>query len=174
VFHAPCFLMCILFYVFFIWLHVYAFAIHSMVHCGSAFEPGASGLPYYCTSVCVRPCCTGRTSCVDSKPKKKWFVRIYCGKSSQFDGKKIDHDVCGKTVKITVTIIIITITIPQSNTTTNIQIHHFNTTFMCPRSIAGVPFGSVGPRRFRATLLPWLHTTCMHSCCNWCGSGVAA
>jgi len=26
----------------------------SMVHCGSAFEPGASGLPYYCTSICVR------------------------------------------------------------------------------------------------------------------------
>jgi len=25
-----------------------------MVHCGSAFEPGASGLPYYCTPpVCV-------------------------------------------------------------------------------------------------------------------------
>jgi len=26
----------------------------SKVHCGSAFEPGASGLPYYCTTpVCV-------------------------------------------------------------------------------------------------------------------------
>jgi len=26
----------------------------SKVHCGSAFEPGASGLPYYCTlHVCV-------------------------------------------------------------------------------------------------------------------------
>jgi len=23
-------------------------------NCGSAFEPGASGLPYYCTSICVR------------------------------------------------------------------------------------------------------------------------
>jgi hypothetical protein len=68
--HAPCFLMCILFYVSFIWLHVYAFAIHSMVHCGSAFEPGASGLPYYCTSICVRSCCTWRATCVNSKPKK--------------------------------------------------------------------------------------------------------
>ena len=30
------------------------FAVKSMVHCGSAFEPGASGLPYYCTPpVCV-------------------------------------------------------------------------------------------------------------------------
>jgi len=34
--HASCFLMCILFTVSFIWLHVYAFGIHSMVHCGSA------------------------------------------------------------------------------------------------------------------------------------------
>jgi len=25
----------------------------SKVHCGSAFEPGASGLPYYCASICV-------------------------------------------------------------------------------------------------------------------------
>ena len=32
----------------------YEFAINSMVHCGSAFELGASGLPYYCTPpVCV-------------------------------------------------------------------------------------------------------------------------
>jgi len=52
--HFPCFLMCIMFYFSFIRLHVCAFAIHSMVHCGSAFEPGTSGLPYYCTPpVCV-------------------------------------------------------------------------------------------------------------------------
>jgi len=31
------------------WLHVYAFAFKSEVHCGSAFEPGACGLPSYCT-----------------------------------------------------------------------------------------------------------------------------
>ena len=30
----------------------------SKVNCGSAFEPGASGLPYYCTSICARSCCT--------------------------------------------------------------------------------------------------------------------
>jgi len=35
-----------------------------------------------------------------------------------------------------------------------------------PRSIAGVPFDSVG--RFWASLL--LRTTCMHSCCNWIAS----
>ena len=33
---------------------MYAFAIKSMVKCGSAFEPGASELPYYCSPpVCV-------------------------------------------------------------------------------------------------------------------------
>ena len=56
------FLMCILFYSSFIRLYVCAFAILPMVHCGSAFEPGASGLPYSCTR---------HASCVDSKPKKK-------------------------------------------------------------------------------------------------------
>jgi len=64
-------MMCMMFYVFFIWLHLYAFAIHFMVHCGSAFEPGASGLPYYCTSICVRSWCNRRGSCVDSKTKTK-------------------------------------------------------------------------------------------------------
>jgi len=39
--------MGILFYFSFLWLHVYAFAIHSKVHCVSAFELGASGPPYY-------------------------------------------------------------------------------------------------------------------------------
>jgi len=37
------------FYFPFIYLHVCAYAIKFKVHCGSAFEPGASGLPYYCT-----------------------------------------------------------------------------------------------------------------------------
>ena len=41
------------------------------VYCGSAFEPGASRLPYYCTSISVRSWCNWRASCVDSKPKTK-------------------------------------------------------------------------------------------------------
>jgi len=46
--------MSILFYVSFISLHVYAVVIYSMVHFRSAFESGASGLPYYCTQpVCI-------------------------------------------------------------------------------------------------------------------------
>ena len=36
-------------------------------NCGSAFEPGASGLPYYCASICVCPCCDWRANSVDSK-----------------------------------------------------------------------------------------------------------
>jgi len=43
----------------------------SKVHCGGFFEPGASGLPYYCTSICVCSWCTWHPKCVDSKPKKK-------------------------------------------------------------------------------------------------------
>jgi len=47
---------------------------------------------------------------------------------------------------------------------------HFKITFMCPRSIAGVPFDLV--RRFRATLS--LHTACVCSCCTWRATCVAA
>jgi len=47
---------------------------------------------------------------------------------------------------IVMTIMIISVPFPKS--TTNLQIHHFKTTFMCPRSIATVLFESV--RRFRA------------------------
>jgi len=34
----------------------------SKVHCGSAFKSGASGLRYYCNSICVRSCCNWRAS----------------------------------------------------------------------------------------------------------------
>jgi len=44
-------------------------------NCGSAFEPGASGLPYYCTSIYVRSGCTRGASCVDSKTKKTYTER---------------------------------------------------------------------------------------------------
>ena len=44
----------VLFYFSFVCLHVCANAFKFKVHCGSAFEPGASGLPSYCTpTVCV-------------------------------------------------------------------------------------------------------------------------
>jgi len=60
--HVACSLTYVVFYFSFCWLHVYAVAIKSKVHCGSAFEPGASGLPYYCTlPVCVPDVSGGRT-----------------------------------------------------------------------------------------------------------------
>jgi len=62
------------------------------------------------------------------------------------------------------------IIIPISKSTANVHIHHFYTTLMCQRSIAGVPFDLVG--RFQASLL--LRTTCMRSCCNWIASCVVA
>ena len=52
------------------------------------------------------------------------------------------------------------IIIPVPKSTTNIQIHHFKTTFVCPRSIAGVLSDSV--RCFRASLS--LHTTSISVC----------
>jgi len=52
--HVACLWMCVLFYVSFVCLHVCVYASKFKVHCGSASEPGASGLPYYCTPpVCV-------------------------------------------------------------------------------------------------------------------------
>jgi len=43
----------------------------SKVHCGSAFEPGASGFPYYCRAppVCVPDMCSGdfwKKTCLDA------------------------------------------------------------------------------------------------------------
>jgi len=40
-------------------------------NCGSAFELGASVLPYYCTSICVRSWCNWRASSVDLKKTKE-------------------------------------------------------------------------------------------------------
>jgi len=45
-----------------------------------SIRSGASGLPYYCASICVRFGCTRRASCVDSKPKKKLHVCAYASK----------------------------------------------------------------------------------------------
>jgi len=72
--HIQCFLMCILFYVSFIWIHVYAFTIFPSYICGSVFESGAVRPPYYCTSTCFRSFCTWCANCVVWKPKKKIVV----------------------------------------------------------------------------------------------------
>jgi len=45
----------------------------------------SSGLPYNCTSICVRASCTQRASCVDSKPKAK---KCACGRASVRHGVK--------------------------------------------------------------------------------------
>jgi len=39
-----------------------------------------------------------------------------------------------------ISMVIMIIIIPQSTTSTNIHIHYYNTIFLCPKSIAGVPF----------------------------------
>jgi len=59
--------MCILLYVSFIWLYVYAFAIHCMVHCGSAFEPVLITAPPF---VCV-PDVIGALACGFQPQKTK-------------------------------------------------------------------------------------------------------
>ena len=72
--------MCVLFYSSFVCISAYAniyFKTTMMktkhknnTNCGSVFEPGASGLPYYCASICVRSWYNWRASSVDLKPKK--------------------------------------------------------------------------------------------------------
>jgi len=54
------------FCVFIFYLIMFAFAFKSMAHCGSAFDPDASGLPYYFTSFFL----SLRAICVDSNPQK--------------------------------------------------------------------------------------------------------
>ena len=43
-----------------------------------SIRPGASGFPYYCTSICVHFGCTRLDSCVDSKPKKILLYLVGC------------------------------------------------------------------------------------------------
>jgi len=52
-------------------------------NCGSSFDLGASGLPYYCSSICVRFGCTQRASCMDSKPKKTKGPPVALGSSPE-------------------------------------------------------------------------------------------
>jgi len=66
------------------------------------------------------------------------------------DSKKGEKKEKKLTVIILIIMILITILKFRATTATDIQIHHFNTTLMCLRSIAGVPFDSVG--RLRAAL----------------------
>ena len=74
------------------------------------------------------------------------------------------------TIVIIIVIIIRVIEVSIPKSTTNIHIHHFKTTFMCPRSSTGVPFDSVGI--LWTNLL--LCTTCMRSCFYWSASCVTA
>jgi len=53
--HDLCVLMCVLCYFSFILTTVFAFVFKTMVHCGSAIEPGASGLQNYCTPPVIAP-----------------------------------------------------------------------------------------------------------------------
>jgi len=72
--------MCILFYSSFVCIFAYANVnfkttikqqnIKINTICVSAFEPGASWLPYYCTSICVRSWCNWRLLCGFKKKKK--------------------------------------------------------------------------------------------------------
>ena len=57
--HVQCLWMCLLFNFSFVCRHVYAFAIKSKAHCGSALGPGTSGLPYYCTPIVCIPVVIG-------------------------------------------------------------------------------------------------------------------
>jgi len=69
--------ICVLFYSSFVVhlrMHISTLKQHWRVRgplreCRS-IQPGASGLPYYCASICVRSGCTQRARCVNSKPKK--------------------------------------------------------------------------------------------------------
>ena len=80
--HVACLRMCVLFYFSFVTLHVCAHAFKFKVHCGSAFEPGASGLLNYCTPpVCVPVIIGGLTGWWhnNNQKKKAWCVPAVIG-----------------------------------------------------------------------------------------------
>jgi len=145
--HQACLWMCVLFYFLFVCLHVCAYAFKSKVHCESAFAPGAFVRPFYCAP----PVCVPDVIAVwrqNTKNNKEQVQHIH---------------------KIIIQII------TQPTSTTNIQVHHFKTTFHILNTLSTYKYvtskqhscvqGSLQEclraRRFRASLL--LHTTCVHS-----------
>jgi len=72
----------------------------SEVHCGSAFEPGGSGLPYYCTPpVCV-PAVLGALGVWRLSKKKMRYHRFYGTIDSMQLGIKYHTGVhCGSAVR---------------------------------------------------------------------------
>jgi len=75
--HVACVWMCVLFYFSFVCLHVCANTFKFKVHCGSAFEPGASGLPHYCTPpVCV-PAVIGALAVWRQNKKQKFLSAVF-------------------------------------------------------------------------------------------------
>jgi len=85
--------MCLLLYFSFVCISAYANVYfkttitkhENNTNCGSVFEPGAPGLPYYCTSICARSSCT---RCgFKTKKKKTWFSSAYTPVSEQLPAK---------------------------------------------------------------------------------------
>jgi len=70
--HVACLWMCVLFCLSFVWLHVCAYVSKFKVHYGSAFEPGASGLPYYCTPLVCIPAVPSAIAVWQHNQKKNW------------------------------------------------------------------------------------------------------
>jgi len=78
--HPSCVCMDLCFLLFlFVCLHVCAYAFKFKIHCGSAFEPGASGLHHYCTSpVCV-PDVIGALAVWRQNTNKTKNSVVHCG-----------------------------------------------------------------------------------------------
>jgi len=79
--HVPSLWMCVLFCFIFICLHVCVCVFKSKVHCGSFFEPSASGLPCYCTSNCVHSWYNWRANCVKGGKKNESYTGNWIPKS---------------------------------------------------------------------------------------------
>ena len=89
--------------------------------------------------------------------------------------RKLIHDICVNTLKLNrdMTGIIPRLAVCLCMRMSSLQYYakvHVKSIFICPGSIAGVPFDSAG--RFWATLL--LRTTCTRVCCNGWASCVTA
>jgi len=145
--HVACLWMCVLIYSSFLRLHVCAYAFKFKVHCGSALGPGASGLPYYCTPFVTVPDVIGGLPVWrrHNNPKKNPI-----------------SDVCTSCMLRDYGCVSCSIPL--------LFVYLRMCMYSNPRSMAGVPFDSVGI--LRTTFV--LRTTCMHSWWFWIASCLAA
>jgi len=153
-----------------------------LCHGRSAFEPGASGLPYYCPSICVRSSCTRHASCADSKPNKQTKERhkplvVSVVVVGLFEEKEEEIDVTSDVVKVKGE----DLDTPGYLRGDWVRLGRRRSQIVDASRLPWLahdkavgPYKTIPQYQFNTIKQHTLRTTYMRSCCNWIASCVVA